>query len=75
MNTAVSDEWIIGCLPSTCPEMALLWMKENDLRHTDQLYQLLKSRIQRHVKSMEKFGMIEYRYETKDGAKIWHRKD
>ena len=75
MNTAVDDPWIIGHLPGTCPEMAVQWMEENNLTFTRALYERLKLRIQRHVKSMERFGMVEYRFEVRKGARIWHRKD
>ena len=75
MDTAISDEWILEHLPGTCPEMAIEWMKETGQHFTDALYATIKNRLQRHVKSMERYGIVEYRYEVKEGAKIWHIKE
>ena len=70
-----SDDWILEHLPSSCPELAIDWIKESGLDLNDLNYQHFRNILNRKMKSMERYGIVRWNYQTmpKTGAKIWVR--
>ena len=71
------DVFIVGCIKNginTCPDIAVNWMSWHKIQYTDAKYQHFKQLVNRHVKTMEKYGLVRYTGRTKsanDKSKIW----
>ena len=70
-----TDDWLLERLPSSVPELTIEWMTEQKINYSDYRYQLYRTRINRRMKSLEKYGMAEWNggITPQDRAKIWVR--
>lgn len=64
----LTDQQIISMLPNTCPAMTVIVSGTRDKKSRE--YRSAFSRINRHLKSMNKCGMIRWD-KVVDDAKLW----
>lgn len=71
------DEFIKQCIAdgvSTCSEITLKWMEHIGMRYTEWDYHHRLQQTNRHMKTMEKYGIVRYTGRTvsmSDRSKIW----
>lgn len=72
------DEFIIECLKEysgcTCPGITLKWMEHIGMKYTDWDYHHRLQQTNRHMKALEKYGIVRYTGRTvsmSDRSKIW----
>lgn len=76
-DTTWLDNFIKECLikgVNTCPNIASAWMNHHFIKYTDAKYQHYKQLVNRHMKSLEKCGIVRYTGRTvsmSDRSKIW----
>ena len=77
MNAKETDRFIMSVLKDqgamTCPDLALLYIEEFDRPHTEMKYQHYRNLMQRHMKSLEKYGFVKWDGTVCDqnGSKLW----
>ena len=77
MNATETDRFILSVLktegPKTCPELAVLYIDRYDSPHNDMKYQHYRNLMQRHMKSLEKYGFVMWDGTVCDvnGSKLW----
>ena len=71
------DEFIKQCIAGgidTCSEITLKWMEHIGMRYTEWDYHHRLQQTNRHMKTMEKYGIVRYTGRTvsmSDRSKIW----
>lgn len=72
------DYFILECLRSkgidNCPKITLEWMDYSGIRYSEQMYNKMLTKINRHMKQLEKYGLVRYTGRTvsaSDRSKIW----
>ncbi len=71
------DEFIKDCVThgiNTCSEITMLWMEIENVRYTDEEYHHRLQRVNRRMKSLERYGIVRYTGRTvsmSDRSKIW----
>ena len=72
------DYFILECLKSkgidNCPRITLEWMDYSRIPYSELMYQKMLTKINRHMKQLEKYGLVRYTGRTvsaSDRSKIW----
>ncbi len=71
------DCFILECLSkgvSTCPGITHEWMDYSGMKYTEPMYNKCLTKINRHMKQLEKYGLVRYTGRTvsaSDKSKIW----
>ena len=72
------DYFILECLKSngtdTCPGITREWMEYSGIQYTEPMYNKMLTKINRHMKQLEKYGLVRYTGRTvsaSDKSKIW----
>ena len=71
------DEFIKQCIAdgvNTCSKITLKWMEHIGMRYTEWDYHHRLQQTNRHMKTMEKYGIVRYTGRTvsmSDRSKIW----
>ena len=72
------DYFILDCLKSkgidNCPRITLEWLNYRGIRYSELMYKKTLTVINRHMKQMEKYGLVRYTGRTisaNNKSKIW----
>ena len=71
------DEFIAVRLesgPADCPSLTMEWMNLHGIRYTDSGYHYMLQKMNRHMKSLERYGIVCYTGRVVSSnirAKIW----
>ena len=72
------DYFILECLKSkgidNCPRITIEWMDHSGTQYTELMYNKMLTKINRHMKQLEKYGLVRYTGRTvsaSDRSKIW----
>ena len=71
------DEFIAVRLesgPADCPSLTMEWMNLHGIRYTDSGYHYMLQKMNRHMKSLERYGIVRYTGKVVSSnirAKIW----
>ena len=71
------DEFITARLeygPTDCTSLTIEWIKMHGIRYTDSGYHYTLQKMNRHMKSLERYGIVRYTGKVVSSnirAKIW----
>ena len=72
------DYFILDCLKykgiDNCPRITHEWMDYSGIQYTELMYNKMLTKINRHMKQLEKYGLVRYTGRTisaSDKSKIW----